>query len=132
MTHTAGPVNRERSFGLAVGTVLLLIAAYSLWRERVLTAEILGGIGGTLVVLGWIRPSLLAWPSALWWKLAFVLGWINARIILTLIFVLILVPMSLVWRLIGRDPLARRPASRSGWSPYPARYRNHKHYDRMF
>ena len=84
------------------------------------------------MIVGWLRPSLLAWPSALWWTLAFVLGWINARIILTLIFVLILVPMSLVWRLIGRDPLGRRAASWSGWSPYPARYRNHKHYTRMF
>lgn len=127
-----GPANRERSFGLAVGTVLLLIAAYSLWRERVVTAQILGVVGGLLVVLGWLRPSLLVWPSDLWWRLAAVLGWINARVILTVIFLALLLPMSLVWRLIGRDPLGRRASKWAGWSPYPARYRDHRHYTRMF
>ena len=126
------PANTARSFGLSVGTVLLLIAAYSVWRGRITAAEILGGIGTVLVVLGSVRPALLEWPNWLWWKLAFALGWINARIILTIIFIVLLVPLAIIWRLIGRDPLGRRRASWTGWVPYPPRYGSHLHFDRMF
>jgi hypothetical protein len=124
--------DRDRQFGLAVGSVLLLLAGVFVWRGRFLTAEILGGIGALLVVLGRFAPRLLKYPSAVWWKLAMVLGYVNARIILTVIFTLVLVPLSVVWRIIGRDPLARRRSNWPGWSPYPDRYRDRAHYTRMY
>ena len=40
-----------------------------------------------------------------------VLGYVNARVILTIAFALVLMPLGLIWRLIGRDPLANRRAS---------------------
>lgn len=127
-----GPANPERSFGISVGAVLVLIAAYQLWRGRVLSAEVLGAIGAVLVVLGYTAPKLLKWPSAVWWKLAMVLGYINARVILTVIFTLILTPIGALWRLIGRDPLSRRRSSWPGWTPHPARYKDRDHYRRMY
>jgi hypothetical protein len=75
---------------------------------------------------------VLKWPSAAWWKLAAILGFINARILLTLMFTLVLTPVSAVWRLTGKDPLARRRGQWNGWAPYPARYRNKQHYQRMY
>ena len=39
------PPNPERAFGLSVGTVLILIAAFALWRGRVMTAELLAAAG---------------------------------------------------------------------------------------
>jgi len=35
-------------------------------------------------------------------------------------------------RVIGKDPLTRRRTQWPGWSPYPARYRDPKHYSRMY
>src|SRR5216110_1997689 len=96
-----GPANPERSFGLSVGSVLLLVAAIGVWRGRILTAEIAGGIGLVLVTFGRLRPSLLKWPSAIWWRFALLLGYVNARIILTIAFTLVLVPLALIWRLLG-------------------------------
>lgn len=125
-------MNRERSFGLSVGTVLCLIALFLFWRGRPLRAEVLGGIGALLVLLGWMHPPLLKWPSALWWRVAYVLGYVNARILLTLLFAILLVPLSIVWRLTGNDPLARRRDKWPGWSTYPARYRDRRHYERMY
>lgn len=69
---------------------------------------------------------------ALWWRLVRVLGWINSRVLLTALFVLLLTPIGLLWRLIGHDPLRRRRESGGGWMPYPVRYRDRRHYDRMF
>ena len=127
-----GPKNPERSFGVSVGGVLILFAAILLWRHRVLRAEVLGGVGAVLLVLGLIAPALLKYPSKYWWKFSRALGHVMARVWLTALFLLILTPVSLVWRVIGRDPLDRRRDKWPGWSPYPARYRNRKHYDRMY
>jgi hypothetical protein len=127
-----GPAHPERSFGRSVGGVLILVAAYLAWRGRTTPAAVTGAIGVVLVTLGQFAPTLLKWPSAAWWKFAMVLGHVNARIILSVIFLFVLVPLGLTWRLIGRDPLARRRQSWPGWAPYPERYRDRTHYTRMF
>jgi Saxitoxin biosynthesis operon protein SxtJ len=127
-----GPKNPERSFGVSVGGVLCLFAAILLWRHRVLRAEVLGAIGAVLLVLGLTAPGLLKWPSRYWWKFSLALGRVMAKFWLTLLFAVVLTPVSVVWRLIGRDPLARRRDKWPGWSPYPERYRNRKHYDQMY
>ena len=61
-----------------------------------------------------------------------VLGYVNARVLLTVMFLVVLTPISLLWRLLGKDPLMRRRERWPGWSVYPARYRDRKHYERMF
>jgi hypothetical protein len=126
------PDFKERSFGISVGTVLLGIAAFLIWRGRITLAEIFGAIGAVLLVLGLTRPMWLKWPSAVWWKFAMVLGYINARVILTVAFTLVLTPMGLLWRVIGRDPLTTRRKNFTGWSQYPARYRDRDHFTRMY
>ena len=127
-----GPANPERSFGISVGAVLLLIAAALVWRGRIRTAEIMGPIGAVLLLLGLTKPSLLKWPSALWWKFAMALGHVNARVILTVAFALVLTPLGVVWRVIGKDPLTRRRRNWPGWSPYPERFRDRDHFTRMY
>jgi hypothetical protein len=132
MKKTQRPDFKERSFGISVGSVLLLIAAFLIWRGRIPTAEILGGTGAVLLVLGLTRPMLLKWPSAVWWKFAMILGYVNARVILTVAFAILLTPLGLLWRVIGKDPLARHRKNWHGWSPSPERYRNPDHFNRMY
>ena len=129
---TKKPANPERSFGISVGAVLCAIAVVLAWRGRVTRAEWIGGIGAVLLVLGLVRPALLKWPSAAWWRFAKALGYVNARVLLTVLFAIVLTPLGLIWRLTGKDPLSRRRDHWSGWSPYPPRYRDRKHYERMF
>ena len=57
------PANPERSFGISVGSVLIVIALILLWRRRIGRAEVLGGVGAVLLVLGLVQPALLKWPS---------------------------------------------------------------------
>jgi len=127
-----GPANPERSFGISVGTVLVLVAAFLVWRGRMTGAAWTGGIGGVLVVLGLVAPTLLRWPSVLWWKFAMALGYLNARIILSIAFLLVLTPIGLIWRVVGRDPLGRRRGSWPGWIRYPQRYADRSHFTRMY
>lgn len=127
-----GPAHPERSFGVSVGGVAVAVAAYLWWHGSIQSGAIVGAVGLALVVLGLLAPRALYWPSVVWWKLVHLLGYINARIILTVLFSVLLVPIGLFWRLTGKDPLGRRRASGSGWSAYPARYRDPKHYSRMY
>jgi hypothetical protein len=53
-------------------------------------------------------------------------------VILTVAFGILLVPMSMLWRIIGKDPMARRRANWHGWTIYPPRYRDRNHYTRMY
>ena len=85
-----------------------------------------------MVLLGALAPRLLTVPSALWWKFARALGYVNARILLTILFGIALIPLGVIWRLIGTDPLTRRRETWPGWSAYPDRYRSRNHYSRMY
>ena len=121
----------ERSFGLSVGGVLCLIAAGLVWRGRIVRAEIIGTLGGALVLLGAVAPSLLARPRIWWWRAARVVGDFNARVLLSVMFFLVFLPLGLFWRLRGKDPLARGRRA-GGWSPYPERFRDRQHFLRMY
>ena len=122
----------NRSFGLSVGTVLCVIAAALFWRHRPLRAKMVGAVGVTLVLLGAVRPSLLKWPNLWWGRFGRVVGNFNARVLLTVMFLAVLLPIGLIWRLTGKDPLTRRRSASPGWSPYPNRYRDRRHYLRMY
>jgi hypothetical protein len=126
------PQFKERSFGISVGGVMVAIAALLVWRGKITNAEIMGGIGAVLLVLGLTQPRWLYYPSKAWWKFATILGYVNARIILTIAFAIVLTPLGLIWRLIGRDPLSVNRKHWPGWSPYPARYRDKDHFTRMY
>ena len=121
----------ERSFGVSVGGVLCVLAAALFWRGRPVRAEIIGAIGSALVVLGAVAPSLLKGPRVWWWRVARIVGDFNARVLLTVMFVAVFVPLGVIWRLTGKDPLGRRKGS-PRWMPYPIRYRDRRHYLRMF
>jgi Saxitoxin biosynthesis operon protein SxtJ len=129
---THAPLARERSFGLSIGSLMLASALLFAFRGRLVRAEILAVVGIVLVVLGAFKPVLLKAPSDVWWRFAHVLAYVNARVLLTVLFAAALVPVSVVWRLTGRDPLARRRDRWPGWSPHPHRYADPKHYTRMF
>lgn len=61
-----------------------------------------------------VAALALAWPLGLkplyhvWMKFGAVMGFINTHIILGVLFFLIVTPMALVMRLLGKDPMARR------------------------
>lgn len=59
--------------------------------------------------LGLAAPSLLASAYAAWMRLARVMGWINTRVILALMFYLVFTPIGVIMRICRIDPLDRKP-----------------------
>ena len=99
-----------RSFGLTVGGVLLAVGVLLLWRRGPGPwAWGLGGVGGALVALGALAPVALRAVHRAWMTLAFTLGFVMTRVILTAAWVVVFVPTALVLRLLGKRLLDRGP-----------------------
>lgn len=119
----------ERSFGLGVGAVCTVAGLLGWWRGYS-AASVLVVSGILLMTSGLLAPAALRVPNRVWWRFAQALGWINARVVLTAFFFVVITPAGVLMRLCGRDPL-RSPAM-TGWFPYVARRRDRTHYDHLF
>jgi len=62
---------------------------------------------GVFAGTGLATPGVLRPFYYVWMKLGHVLGWINTRIILGLVFFILFAPIALLLRLFGKDPLQR-------------------------
>ena len=102
-------VQQPRKFGLSVGGVLLLFAAIAYWRGHLTLAPILAVPGGLLALGGVLFPGLLVPVERRWMAAAMVIGTFNTRVLLTVVYYLLITPIGLVFRLLGRDPLDRHP-----------------------
>lgn len=99
---------QARRSALVVGGVLLAIAAWNLYRGRTTVVALLGSLGVALMLAGLLLPPVARAFHVFWMRLAAVLGYVNSRILLSLMYYLVFTPYGLVSRLVGRDPLRRR------------------------
>ncbi|MDV7340839.1 SxtJ family membrane protein [Terasakiella sp. A23] len=109
----------DRSFGLTVGGILALIEAYRLWSNETLDTLgiVLLAIAAPLLLFGLIYPKILAPLNKAWIKLGFIMFKIVNPIIMFLIYVLTIVPIGLIMRLFGKDPMRMKlePDAKSYW-----------------
>ena len=113
------PTTKElRDFGLLTGALFALLFGlifpwsrgyrFPLW-PWILCVLLLG--------TALLRPQLLKPVFSAWSRLGLVLGWINSRVVLTVIFYVVILPVGLVMRLFGRDAMVR------GFDPDATTYR---------
>ena len=103
-----GSSTELRKFGFIVGGIFGLIG---LWPAVVHGARVRPSallLASLLIVPAVFFPRVLAPVQHGWMKLGHVLGWINTRIIMVVIFFVIVTPMGWIMRLIGKDPMLRR------------------------
>jgi len=65
-------------------------------------------VGAVFAITALVAPKILAPLYKIWMKIGQVLGWINSRIILGFVFFALFLPVSLFFRLTGKDPMARK------------------------
>ena len=112
-----------REFGLLIGfgfpiLIGFLLPALSGHGFRVWTLWV--GIPG--LILGLTAPRLLHYPFKAWMALGHFLGWVNSRLILGLVFIVVLQPIAYGMRLFGYDPLRMR---RKGEKTYRENRQDH-------
>ncbi len=77
-----------------------------------------------VLLLTMIFPKLYYPAAIVWFGLAQALSWVSSRVILTLVFFLLIVPVGLVRRAMGKDPLQRKDFKRGNQSVM--KERNHR------
>lgn len=133
LTALDSSVKALRKFGLSVGGVFALLAVLGGWKHwpqaACLTFAILGGL---LIGFGLVAPALLKAVHRAWMTLALVLGWCMSRLILTVLFVLAVIPVALLGRLLKLPftQIRRAPPRDSYWLDSPPR--SVRHHTDMF
>ena len=122
-----------RRFGLTVGAAFLILASISWWRGHVIPPRILGALGIFLLVPGLLAPSVLGPVQRGWMRGAAVLGEVNGRIILTVLFFVVIWPIGRILRFV-RDPLDRSlsDGKTSNWVKREKTAVDRERYERQF
>jgi len=121
-----------RNFGLLFFVVLSAIAGYLYWKGHGLWPWFMGG-GGVSLAVALFSPYLLKPFYKVWMALAFSLGFIMTRVLLTLAFFLIFTPLGLVLKILRKDLLHEKIDLNAGtyWrrhEPITDKSRYLKHY----
>lgn len=122
-----------RKFAITMGIAFLVITVIIFIRHRhnILPTSIISVIFFALAV---IMPIILKPVYILWMRLAFILSWINTRLILLIIFYLIFTPISLAIKLFGVDLLDIKINKQKGsyWRRKEKKIFNPLDYERQF
>ena len=97
-----------RHFGLIVGGIFGVIGVWPIVFRgegpRLWALAIAVALGVPALVL----PRSLTHVHRVWMAVGETLGWINTRILLSVVFYGIVTPMGIIMRRLGRDPMHRR------------------------
>lgn len=113
---TAVETSSDRSFGIVFAVVFALVGLYPLlggepprWWAMAAAA----GFAGIAVV----APRVLAPLNRVWTRVGVVLHAIVSPVVLGAMFYLVVTPIGLLWRVLGKDPLRLRfePRAASYW-----------------
>lgn len=96
-----------RMFGLMVGGIFSIIGLWPIFVRGDSPRIWAISVGGALVGLGLALPSSLKHIHRVWMKIGHVLGFINTRILLGVIFFGLITPMGVIRRLAGKDSMHR-------------------------
>ena len=110
-------------FPLLIGWLLPAISGHGFRAWTVL-------IGVPAFIIGLTAPNLLHNPYKGWMALGYALGWLNSKIILGLVFIIVLQPIAFFMRLTGYDPLrSKRKGEKTYWE---IRQNNRTDFTRIF
>ena len=97
-------ISSNRSFGIVFFIVFLLIALYPLiYSEEIRIWSVIISI--IFLVLGLLKSKILTPLNKLWFKFGILLGKVISPLIMGIIFFLVVTPIGLIMRLLGKDLL---------------------------
>jgi len=122
-----------RQFGIMIGIVLGLLGSFFLWRDKGYYPYFLF-LSTVFLFLGMVGPLLLKPVYKSWMILGNLLGWVNTRIIMGILFYLILTPIGLILRLFGKRflDLRRGNFKPSYWKRRTSKEIRRDDYERQF
>ena len=131
--HVHASRKNIRNFGFLFGGIFLAASVYMIYRGN--GAWVWAAAGALLFAVGGAAFSPLMKPVYTAWMLfAFVLGWINTRVLLGAFFYLVMTPLGLILRWTGKDLLDERidRSAASYWMKRERKPFDRKRLERMF
>lgn len=122
-----------RNFGFLFGGISFALAAFMIYRGN--PAWIWAAAAGVIFAASGAALYRLIKPVYTAWMLfAFVLGWINTRVILGVFFYLVMTPLGLILRLTGKDLLDEKidRSAKSYWIRRDRKPLDRTRLERMF
>lgn len=106
----------ERNFGLVFAAVFLIVGMWPMLRGDGPRWTVLV-IAAIFIAIALLAPQVLRLPNRLWFKLGLLLGAIVAPIVMALVYLLAFVPIGMLMRATGKDPLDTNmaPEAASYW-----------------
>lgn len=108
-----------RRFGLTTGAAFLLLAGIAWWRDHATITAILMVPGALLAASAAVVPGLLPPVHRVWMLGAERLSRLTTPVILGFIYFVVITPIGLVLRLLGRDPLTKSVTAETVWVSRP-------------
>jgi hypothetical protein len=97
-----------REFGWVTGALFVILFGLLLpWLSRHSLPHWPWIVAGILWLLASLTPASLRPIYKIWMYIGGILGWVNSRVILSIIFYGMVSPMGFLMRLLGKDPLHR-------------------------
>ena len=94
-----------KTFGLLVGAIFNLIGFWPMVLRGEQFRLWAVAVGSALMIFGVLVPRWLAPVHRGWMWIGHVLGWINTRILLSVVFYGLITPIGVVFRLLGKDTM---------------------------
>lgn len=119
--------------GLTVGVVLILISLL-LWYLGKTSFVYFSSIGGLFVIFSVIATTVLRPFHKLWMILALVMGFVMSRVILTLLYYLVLTPIGLLAKIVGKKfmPVGFDKSAATYWEKRSVVVKQQIDYERQF
>lgn len=105
-------IHPGRRFGLEIGLAAIVVAMFV---HRPYAAASLVGLGVALLVCALALPALLDPIARRWLALAAALARVTTPIVLAILYFVLVTPVAVLRRTIGRSPLRRDPLAGSYW-----------------
>ena len=98
-----------------MGVAFLVFGGIAWWRAHPDAARVLGGAGALLLAAGALAPARLGPVHRAWMRLAHAVSRITTPLFMGIVYFGVILPVGLVMRLLGRNPIRHRPAAGSYW-----------------
>ena len=113
---TCTSTKQLREFGILIGFGFPIIIG---WLIPAITGHLFRSwslwVGCPALILGILKPSLLSYPYKGWMAIGLALGWLNSRLILGLVYLIILQPIAIFMKIFGYDPLRKKKSNQKSY-----------------
>ncbi|MDD4938549.1 MAG: SxtJ family membrane protein [Candidatus Omnitrophica bacterium] len=121
-----------KKFGITMAAAFIAIASILALRHKHSFLPLSISAGFFLAAI--IAPLFLKPFYIFWMRLAFVLSWVNTRLILFILFFLVFAPMGIMMRIFGKDFLERKIDKKAGsyWKKAEKKVFSRSDHERQF